>query len=147
MMEQAHDDLLASKLCQLIATLAVKQEITYDEQQSLIIVAYLANVAKQSHTWLLVDVLRTLSYVLVDAAAKISNELRKQVVEVGLPLAKLNDADAEIRRQAICVIGNLCIKSGSSLATYYPSMYEVMYENFDWYAKQVFTVVNMVKVC
>lgn len=143
-----HDDLCASKLCQLITIVVSKQRVRFSGSHGNQIVEYLLSLARRSHKWLLADTLRSLSYSLFEL--DISPLTQLQTLEIVTKHARLSNADLQVRRQALNCLGSLCTTIGGNnthfTEQHYQTIVSIIMENLDYYANQVFVDRSIIKI-
>ncbi|KAG2374358.1 hypothetical protein C9374_010928 [Naegleria lovaniensis] len=135
---QNPQDLLISKLCQLISTLSVKHEIQFSKETGGKLLMNLISFVSSSSSWLLADCLRTLSFILYDMASKYSQEVHNSVLAVVIPQSKVSISDMEVRRQAInCLVNIFSKASPEFLSPYCKTVYLSMFQNFEILARNI----------
>ncbi|KAL9648702.1 hypothetical protein ABK040_003640 [Willaertia magna] len=133
----SNQELVISKFCQLVSTICVKQELSFSVDKGTKLTLFFANLISKSETWLLVDALRTLSYILYDMASKYSVDTHKVVLANILPLIKVSISDLEVRRQAMNCFVNICGGNPEMIEPYSKVMYTTLMGNFDTLCKAI----------
>ncbi|KAL0482646.1 hypothetical protein AKO1_014349 [Acrasis kona] len=102
-------DLIASKLTQLMTTLCAKQQISTDQCMNESF-TFLMELIPRAHSWLLSDSLRALSYIVSQGSSSIlSTDQFKQAIDAIMPSLDLTVSDLEVRRQSVNTVASLCL--------------------------------------
>jgi hypothetical protein len=145
--ETCKQDLISSKLCQLITTLCAKQQVAPDKYLSHII-EYLIEIINTSHSWQLADSLRALSYVLAQGdISLLSTDQVKNILESTIPNAALTLSDLEVRRQSINVFASICQNTpiDKKMVKFMPAIFTACYRNFEQWSKTVLDDIGVSK--
>ncbi|XP_064619703.1 HEAT repeat-containing protein 6-like isoform X2 [Lineus longissimus] len=113
MLVSTKDELLVTKVCQLIVNITSRQQITLNQSTFDILLEYLVNAVQICHSWALPDILRALGSVLYENGGRAQKFFDVLIGWKGLLLkmAHVDVKDEGIQRGALQCIENICMRT------------------------------------
>jgi hypothetical protein len=122
-------DLVASKLCQLLTLLIGRQKLSqFKKEQGEQLISIIVSVIQKAQTWLLVDALRTLGYIIALSSVQISDQVRLTILNVALPNAHPSVSDLSVKYYALNCLEKV-LNDSQILSTYSSALFNCLFYN------------------